>query len=399
MVEDKVVQQLSKDLHSGDVQLQTTAAYHVRDLSTADEDYCRALGTAGVVPALVGLLDTPQKEVTLVAAQALASLSGNPDLRTLIRESGGIPNLVTLLKEAASIREEVVQASLRCLLGIAQDDAGRQAMHAAGVVPPIIKLLGPKTDAGLRQQSVRLLGRMAYNDASKDAVRDAHGIQGLLRILETASGDRGLAETVAQALTILAFNNEMNQDHIREQYGVPLLLKQLESTPFDSLTAAVADAVRSISMNNDANKNAVRENWGIPLLAKMLGPDVALNVQEKAVDCLRILTTGNDANRLALYSNHAAVCAIVRLTQKPLRGDGDGEGGGGPGEPVLQRGVLPGPEGGGSGSPAGGPAGGTPHLSHHGDCRLHARQLGREQRQPAGHPCGRGRAPPRSPPH
>jgi hypothetical protein len=42
---------------------------------------------------------------------------------------------------------------------------------------------------------------------------------------------------------------------------------------------------------------------------------VALAVQEKAVDCLRILTTGNDANRHALYSNHAAVSAIVRLTQ------------------------------------------------------------------------------------
>lgn len=60
----------------------------------------------------------------------------------------------------------------------------------------------------------------------------------------------------------------------REQFGIPLLLKQLEGTPFDSLTAAAADAVRSVAMNNDANKNAVRENWGIPLLAKMLGPEV-----------------------------------------------------------------------------------------------------------------------------
>lgn len=60
----------------------------------------------------------------------------------------------------------------------------------------------------------------------------------------------------------------------REQFGIPLLLKQLEGTPFDGLTVAAADAVRAVAMNNDANKNAVRENWGIPLLAKMLGPEV-----------------------------------------------------------------------------------------------------------------------------
>jgi hypothetical protein len=56
-----------------------------RDLANANVDYCSALGQAGVVPALVGLLDTPQKEVTVIAAQALAALSSNPMLRALIR--------------------------------------------------------------------------------------------------------------------------------------------------------------------------------------------------------------------------------------------------------------------------------------------------------------------------
>jgi hypothetical protein len=67
----------------------------------------------------------------------------------------------------------------------------------------------------LQQLAARLLGRLAYNEASKDAIRDSHGIQALLRLLEPGRGDRDLAETVAQSLTILAVNNEVNQDHIR----------------------------------------------------------------------------------------------------------------------------------------------------------------------------------------
>lgn len=66
--------------------------------------------------------------------------------------------------------------------------------------------------------SARLIGRLAYNRTIKDAVRDAHGITGLLKLLQPARGarvDAKLVETVAVSLTVLAVNNELNQDAIR----------------------------------------------------------------------------------------------------------------------------------------------------------------------------------------
>jgi hypothetical protein len=66
--------------------------------------------------------------------------------------------------------------------------------------------------------SARLIGRLAYNRTVKDAVRDAQGIPALLKLLQPSRGarvDPRIAETVAVSLTVLAVNNELNQDAIR----------------------------------------------------------------------------------------------------------------------------------------------------------------------------------------
>ena len=51
-------------------------------------------------------------------------------------------------------------------------------------------------------------------------------------------------------------------------------MKLLEAMPATGVTLAAADAVRAVAMNNNENKTAVRENWGIPLLVKLLTEDV-----------------------------------------------------------------------------------------------------------------------------
>ena len=54
-------------------------------------------------------------------------------------------------------------------------------------------------------------------------------------------------------------------------------MKLLEAMPANGVTLAAADAVRAVAMNNNENKTAVRENWGIPLLVKLLCEDVRLH--------------------------------------------------------------------------------------------------------------------------
>lgn len=70
----------------------------------------------------------------------------------------------------------------------------------------------------------------------------------------------------------------------RDQYGIAPLVKLLEATPYSAITLAAADAVRACAMNSDGNKNAVRENWGIPLLVRMLSAEVRrLSLRSRAI--------------------------------------------------------------------------------------------------------------------
>ena len=68
------------------------------------------------------------------------------------------------------------------------------------------------------ERAAKLVGRLAYNRTIKDSVRDARGLNALLALLPMERNrqvDPRLGETVMVALTILAVNNELNQDAIR----------------------------------------------------------------------------------------------------------------------------------------------------------------------------------------
>ena len=64
-------------------------------------------------------------------------------------------------------------------------------------------------------KATQLLGRVAHAEQNKDALREAGAVVALLKLLRPRTVDPALAEAVCQALTILAVNNEINQDYIR----------------------------------------------------------------------------------------------------------------------------------------------------------------------------------------
>lgn len=140
----------------------------------------------------------------------------------------------------------------------------------------IIKLLEYAKDEQaneVQQSAALLLGRSALSNSCKDAIRGQFGIVTLLKMLERSGLARSSKEVVVRTLSILAVDNEMNQDHMREQYAIPVLVKLLETMPFDGVTAAAADALRALALNNEANKTAIREAWAVPLLVKLLGSE------------------------------------------------------------------------------------------------------------------------------
>ncbi|DBA82711.1 TPA: hypothetical protein ACH3X1_006946 [Trebouxia sp. C0004] len=176
-------------------------------------------------------------------------------------------------------------------------------------------MLYPDQAAEVQQEAALLLGRLSLSEACKGAIRGHFGIVTLLKMLDRLGLDRSSKEAVVRTLSILAVDNEVNQDHIREQYGIPVLVKLLEAMPCDGVTAAAADALTALAISNAANKTAIREAWAVPLLVKLLGPEVDMSVIEKTVDCLWILMTGNEANKVALLTSASGLPCLVHLME------------------------------------------------------------------------------------
>ena len=72
----------------------------------------------------------------------------------------------------------------------------------------------------MTELAARLIGRLAHHDQNKNALREAGAITALLKLLRHNKTPPKLQEAVAQALTILVVNNELNQDYIRYCHSV-----------------------------------------------------------------------------------------------------------------------------------------------------------------------------------
>ncbi len=69
--------------------------------------------------------------------------------------------------------------------------------------------------AEVQQEAALLLGRLSLSEACKGAIRGQFGIVTLLKMLDRPGLDRSSKEVVVRTLSILAVDNEVNQDHIR----------------------------------------------------------------------------------------------------------------------------------------------------------------------------------------
>jgi len=69
--------------------------------------------------------------------------------------------------------------------------------------------------AEVQQEAALLLGRLSLSEACKGAIRGHFGIVTLINLLDRPGLDRNSKEVVVRTLSILAVDNEVNQDHIR----------------------------------------------------------------------------------------------------------------------------------------------------------------------------------------
>lgn len=69
--------------------------------------------------------------------------------------------------------------------------------------------------AEVQQAAALLLGQLGISDVCKAAIKNSFGIVTLLKMIGRLGLDRSSKEVVVRTISVLAVDNEVNQDHIR----------------------------------------------------------------------------------------------------------------------------------------------------------------------------------------
>lgn len=69
--------------------------------------------------------------------------------------------------------------------------------------------------AEVQQAAALLLGQLGISDVCKAAIKGSFGIITLLKMVERPGLDRSSKEVVVRTISVLAVDNEVNQDHVR----------------------------------------------------------------------------------------------------------------------------------------------------------------------------------------
>lgn len=216
---------------------------------------------------LVKLLKT-ESSVAVQAANEICNLARKPEHANAISEAGGIQALNEVLQGPSS--RAVIYAAVA--LGIlARSPACRPAIMESVSVPHLLILL--RAGSVVATIGASVLGSLAIGDGTiehkfRDAVRDAGGIGMLVQLL-TSDVTAKQSAIAAAALGNLALHNPTNQDAIRSEGGVKLMVNMLreENNVVNQYVATqVAGALRNLAANNLANKHAIHTAGGVALL-------------------------------------------------------------------------------------------------------------------------------------
>ena len=163
------------------------------------------IAASGVIVPLVSLLNEGTSSQRTSAATALRSLSYNNPLNgaydnaAAIVAAGGVPPLISLLRDESS-----VEIGADALCNLASNSANRTAIAQGGAIPLLLRLvLSEKVE--LASLAAHALGKLAFSHAENIAlIGRLDGKKALAALAAREEGDAAQRARVAYALRTLA---------------------------------------------------------------------------------------------------------------------------------------------------------------------------------------------------
>ncbi|XP_043373149.1 armadillo repeat-containing protein 5 isoform X2 [Dermochelys coriacea] len=157
----------------------------------------RARGGLGPLLGLLAGALRPRRTLDL-ALSILGNCCTEGGSRAQVRELGGIPSLVMILKSLGV--ESIHNRTARALGNLAIDVENLQAIHDAGAVPPLVQVLASSQDSECLQSVIRALRNLGATPAHRLALAQQGAVRAISEHLAASPDDPALAAAAARAL-------------------------------------------------------------------------------------------------------------------------------------------------------------------------------------------------------
>ncbi|KAM9146693.1 armadillo repeat-containing protein 5 [Pangshura tecta] len=157
----------------------------------------RARGGLGPLLGLLAGALRPRRTLDL-ALSILGNCCTEGGSRAQVRELGGIPSLVKILKSLGV--ESIHNRTARALGNLAIDVENLQAIHDAGAVPPLVQVLASSQDSECLQSIIRALRNLGATPAHRLALAQQGAVRVISERLAASPDDPALAAAAARAL-------------------------------------------------------------------------------------------------------------------------------------------------------------------------------------------------------
>ncbi|TSK22610.1 Rap1 GTPase-GDP dissociation stimulator 1 [Bagarius yarrelli] len=283
---------------------------------------------AGLVTALVPLLNSPDQELLLHTGRAIGRICfDNTVQQTQLVKSGVIPRLVAIMNEYPE-NDPLVNVCLLALSNLADMDAAREALSEVSLADVLTSQLKRAPDAERRHLILEVLGSLGESDALKLQFVEGGVPEALSEMIRGLQGDSNphdlcSIKIASNLIVTLLLGDESMQKCFREGTGVVYqdVLSWLQSSN-NQLQLSGALAIANFA-RNDSNCVKMMELGIVPYILDLLEQHVDegdVSVQHAGLSALRNLAIPA-SNKVCMLKNGVIerIRSLLRTDMPPVQ--------------------------------------------------------------------------------
>jgi hypothetical protein len=235
---------LVKDLSSAHLDVQRKSAKKLRTLSKENPENRAMIIENGGLPALIGLLSYPDREIQENTVTCLLNLSIDETNKVLIAKEGAIPLIIEVLRNGSVEGQENSAATL---FSLSMVDENKAAIGTLGGIAPLVDLLRSGTIRGKKDAATAIFN-LILNHSNKIRAIKAGIVTVLLKIVEDTK--LGMVDEALSIFLLLASHSSCRSEVGRTSFVEILVRIVKEGTPKNKECAL--SVLLELGSNNDS---------------------------------------------------------------------------------------------------------------------------------------------------